>query len=387
MTRSRAVAASTDEPIPLTRPSTDGRELAAVAEVLDSGWLAGQGPKGRELEEGFMQLTGRAHAVAVNNCTAALHLALGSLGVGPGDEVLVGDYSFPATAHAVLYCGATPVFVDVRADIGTIDVDLVPDLVTPRTRGIIGIDALGIPADWDLLRGAADRHGLFLVEDAACATGGVFQGQPCGSFGDIAGFSLHARKGITCGEGGVVTTDDAALASGVRRDSCFGMISAFERQASDSLIVPEFTDLGYNYKLADILAAIALVQLDKLDALLECRRAAAVYYEVLLRNLAGVNAPVVPSDREPTWQTYAITVSAELSRNDLIMGLRRRGIGTNIGTYALHSQPIYGADGAAAHCPVATSLFQRHLALPMYAEITRAQQERVVETLAELIAG
>src|SRR5215475_5708379 len=147
------------EPIPLTRPSTDERELAAVAEVFQSGWLAGQGPRSTTLEDGFTKLSGRAHAIALNNCTAALHLALAALGAGPGDEVLVADYSFPASGHAVLYCGATPVFVDVRADTATMDPDLVEAAITPRTRGIVAVDALGMPADWARLAQIARRHG------------------------------------------------------------------------------------------------------------------------------------------------------------------------------------------------------------------------------------
>jgi dTDP-4-amino-4,6-dideoxygalactose transaminase len=373
------------ESIPLTRPSTDDAELAAVAEVLASGWLAGQGPKGRELEAGFMAVTGTSNAIAVNNCTAGLHLALGALGVGPGDEVVVADYSFPATAHAVLFRGATPVFADVRADTGTIDTELLSDVVTARTRGIIAVDALGVPADWDLLEAFASARQLFLVEDAACAVGGTFRGEPCGSFGDIAAFSLHARKGVTCGEGGVVTTNDDQLAAGVRRASCFGMTPAFERQNSAALDLPEFTELGYNYKLADVLAAIALVQLRKLSELLAKRRAAASYYAELLEGIPGVEAPSIPSDREATWQTYAVTVAPKVDRDRLAIGLRARGIGANIGTYSLHREPVYGSAREAAHCPTSMALLRQHLALPMYADLTRPQQERVVEELAALI--
>lgn len=382
----RGRSAGDQESIPLTCPSTDGEELDAVAEVLASGWLAGQGPKGRELEASFKAVTGTRNAVAVNNCTAGLHLAMGALGVGPGDEVVVADYSFPATAHAVLFRGATPVFADVRQNTGTIDVDRLPELITPRTRGIIAVDALGVPADWDLLGAFASARGLFLVEDAACAVGGTFRGEPCGSFGDIAAFSLHARKGITCGEGGVVTTHDDQLAADVRRDSCFGMTSAFDRQTSGSLVLPEFTELGYNYKLADVLAAIALVQLGKLPSFLAKRREAAAYYRELLSGVTGIEPPRIPSDREPTWQTYAVTVAPDVDRDQLVMGLRERGIGSNIGTYALHREPIYGDAGTTADCPTSTMLFRQQLALPMYADLTRSQQERVVEQLAELAA-
>jgi perosamine synthetase len=369
--------------VPLTRPTTDHRELDAVAAVLASGWLAGQGPRGTELEAAFAELGGRAHAVAVNNCTAGLHLSLAALGVGPGDEVLVADYSFPATGHAVLYCGATPRFLDVRRDTGTVDVDRVAERITPHTRGIIGVDALGVPADWTALEALAGEHGLFLVEDAACSVGGTFEGRPCGSFGDVAVFSLHARKGITSGEGGVVVTDDADVADRVRRASCFGMRSAYMRQGAGHLEIPEFHEVGYNYKLSDVLAAIALVQLDKLDGFLSRRRALADRYAGLLAEVPGVTAPASPTDRESTWQTYAVTFDDGLDRDAAVLGLRARGIGSTIGTYALHREPVYAAP---ADCPTSDSLFRRHLALPMYADLTDADQDRVVTALREVLS-
>jgi len=378
------VVESTDpEPIPLTRPAAGDEELAAVAEVFRSGWLAGQGPRGTALEDGFRELTGRAHAIALNNCTAALHLALAALGAGPGQEVLVADYSFPATGHAVLYCGATPVFVDVRPDTGTIDPARVEDLITPRTRGIVAVDSLGIPADWAPLAEIAQRHGLFLLEDAACATGGMYGGRPCGSFGEIAVFSLHARKGITCGEGGVLTTDDAALAKRVRADACFGMESAFARQSADTLAIPTFPSLGYNYKLSDVLAAIATTQLAKLEEFLRRRRELAARYNRLLADVPGILTPSIPDDRIPTWQTYAILVERPLDRDAIAIALRSEGIGSNIGTYAMHQQGVYGAQ--FADCPVSDMLFSQHLALPMYVELTDAQQDRIVETVCKII--
>ena len=368
--------------VPLTRPTTDQRELDAVAAVLESGWLAGQGPRGTELERGFAELSGRAHAVAVNNCTAGLHLALAALGVGPGDEVLVADYTFPATGHAVLYCGGTPRFVDVRRDTGTIDLACLAERITPRTRGIVAVDALGVPADWTALEELARDRGLFLLEDAACSVGGTFEGRPCGAFGDVAVFSLHARKGITSGEGGIVVTDDGEVADAVRRMSCFGMRSAYARQGAERLEIPGFHEVGFNYKLSDVLAAIALVQLDKLDGFLARRRALAARYAELLADVDGVEAPSVPGDREPTWQTYAVTVAESVDRDAAVLGLRARGIGSQIGTYALHREPVYAAP---ADCPTSDLLFRRHLALPMYADLTEADQDRVVSALREVI--
>lgn len=353
-------------------------ELAAVAEVLESGWIAGQGPRGTELEAGFRALTGRAYAIAVNNCTAGLHLAMRGLGVGPGDEVLIADYTFPATAHAVLYCGAKPIFVDVRSDTGTMAPDLVEAAITPRTRGIVAVDALGVPADWDELAEVARERGLFLVEDAACSAGGSYRHKPCGSFGDAAVFSLHARKGITAGEGGMIVTNDEALASKLRSWSSFGMRSAFVRQGANRLEIPEFAELGYNYKLSDILAAVGVVQLTRLEGLLAQRHRLADRYRGLLADISGVHVPVIPADRKATWQTYAVTLAPGRDRDRTVLNLRSQGIGSTIGTYALHQQPVYDSRQS---CPNSATLFRQHLALPMFPGLTDEDQDRVVEAL------
>jgi perosamine synthetase len=365
-------------PIPLTRPSTDATELEAVAAVLASGWLAGQGPQGALLEQEIAQLTGRRHAVAVNNCTAGLHLAVSALGIDAGDEVLVADYTFPATAHAVLYAGGVPCFVDVRPETGTIDPSLIAERITPRTRGIIAVDALGMPADYDALEKTAADHGLWLIEDAACSLGGTYRDRPCGAFGDVAVFSLHARKGITAGEGGLVVTDDDDLATRIRRASCFGMRSAFTRQSADVLDIPEFHDLGHNYKLSDILAAVARAQLAKLDDFLTDRRRLADRYGELLQDVPGVTTPPTPGDRVPTWQTYAVTLASSIDRGRVVRDLRSRGIGSNIGTYALHREPVYASTW---NCSESASLFAAHLALPMFAGLSDTAQDRVAAAL------
>ena len=196
----------TRETIRLGEPTFGDAELTAVRAVLESGWVAGQGPIGSQVEQALVDLTGSSHAVLVNNCTAALHLSLIALGVGVGDEVLVADYTYPATGHAVMFTGAQPRFVDVRPDTGTIDVDAVRDAVGPKTQGIIAVDVFGQSADLQPLRELADSLGLFLLEDAAAAMGARYRGSPIGTFADATCVSFHGRKGITCGEGGVVLT-------------------------------------------------------------------------------------------------------------------------------------------------------------------------------------
>jgi dTDP-4-amino-4,6-dideoxygalactose transaminase len=364
--------------VPLARPSFGDEEVEAVRRVLASGWVAGQGPLTQELEERWAARCGTSHAVAVSNCTAALHLALVALGVGPGDDVLVADYTFPATGHAVLYCGARPVFVDVRAATGTIDTDRLAASVTPATKGVIAVDTLGLPADYDELEQWCRRRELFLLEDAACSAGASYRGRPAGSFGDAACFSLHGRKGITCGEGGILTSNRPELAETARRLSSFGIDSARRRQQSAQTAVPVFGQTGFNYRLSEILVAIALVQLDRLDDIIRRRRLAVDRYRALLAGLPAIKLPTEPPDRTHAWQTFAVTVEDPLDRGALLAHLRRAGVECTIGTYASHLQPVYGR---STPCPVSAHLFRRHLALPMHAELSRKDVERVARAV------
>jgi perosamine synthetase len=371
-------------PIPLARPSFDEGEIDALRGVMASGWVAGQGPAGTRLEEGFRELTGAAHAVAVSNCTAALHLAMIVLGIGPGDDVVVADYTYPATGHAVRYVGAHPVFADVREDIGTISPDDVEAALTPRTVAVIGVDALGQCADWDELRAIADRHGLALVEDAACSAGATYRGRPAGSLADIACFSLHARKGATSGEGGVLITDDAEWAERARSLSVFGTESAYLRSQRAGLSVPRFAELGYNYKLSDLQAAVASVQLGKLEGFLRRRRELAARYAEALDGVEGVTLPVVAEDRDHTWQTYAVTLDPAIDRDDVASRLQKEGIGCNVGTFACHLQPVY-ADPRP--CPVSARLFASQLALPMFTDMGEEDVDRVAVALRAAVAA
>lgn len=377
-----AQTVSTD-PIPLGQPTVGEEELAAVAEVFASGWLAGQGPTGRLFEAEFAEAIGVGHALAVNNCTAALHLALLVHGVGQGDEVIVADYTFPATGHSVLYTGATPVFADVLPDTGCVDPAAVAAAIGPRTVGVIAVDNAGLPADYAPLRELTQRHGLFLIEDAACSAGATYQGTPAGQLADVACFSFHGRKGITAGEGGALVTDDADFAQRARALHSFGITSALSRAAEDGLPVPVFTELGFNYKLSDIAAAIMRVQLRRLPDLLARRRAVAAGYRERLADVPGLRLPAEPADREHAWQSYVPLLDPSIDRGRVAGALRRHGIGANIGTYASHLQPVYQD---AAECPVSRHHFEHGLAIPMHANLTDDQVDRVATTLRTVIA-
>jgi dTDP-4-amino-4,6-dideoxygalactose transaminase len=364
--------------IPLVHASLGERELAAVAEVFASGWPAGQGPKGKALETELIARYGVGDAVALSNCGAALHLAMLALGVAPGDEVIVADYTFPAPAHAARYVGAVPVFADVRADTGTIDPDAVASLIGPRTVGVIAVDTVGLPADYAELRSIADRYGLFLVEDAACAVGATYQGRPAGALAPVACLSFHGRKGATSGEGGALLTTDPALAADARLRSSFGIGSIFDQAQVVGLPIPVFTEIGYNYKLSDIAAAILLVQLSRIDELLDRRREVAARYHELLADEELVTVPHVPQDRTHAWQSYMVTLDPRVDRARVAADLRAQGIGCGHGTWACHLQPAYETKQL---CPVSADLFQRNLAIPMHAELSMSQVERVTDVL------
>ncbi|MFE6360729.1 DegT/DnrJ/EryC1/StrS family aminotransferase [Streptomyces sp. NPDC057806] len=366
------------QPIPLVHASLGERELDAVAEVFESGWPAGQGPQGKALEARLAEKYGLGDAVTVSNCGAALHLALLALGVAPGDEVIVADYTFPAPAQAVRYVDAVPVFADVRADTGTVDPQAVADLVTPRTVGVIAVDTLGIPADYAELQAIADRHGLFVVEDAACAVGATYQGRPAGALAEVACLSFHGRKGATSGEGGALLARDPKIGADARLRSSFGIGSIFDLGKVVGLPIPEFTEIGYNYKLSDIAAAILQVQLSRVDELLDRRNAVAARYGELLAGEELLTLPHVPGDRTHAWQSYVVTLDAGVDRSAVAAELRGQGIGCGQGAWATHLQPVFRSDRT---CPVSADLFARNLAIPMHAELTPDQVERVAGAL------
>jgi perosamine synthetase len=369
--------------IALGQPTVGEDELDAVRAVFASGWLSGAGPTCVAFEGEFASAVGTAHALTTSNCGSALHLGIQVLGAGPGDEVIVADYTFPATGHAVLWSGATPVFADVRADIGTIDVASASALVTERTVGIIAVDLVGQPADYDELRTLADRHGLWLLEDAACSAGATYKGRPAGSLADLAAFSFHGRKWITSGEGGALVGDDTALMERARKLHTYGIAPAVSREGQSALAVPSFDEAGHNYRLSDVQAAIMRVQLRRLPELLAARQAVADGYAERLSDVDGISLPTVLADRTHPWQSYLVTTAADVDRDRVIMGLRERGVGSNIGTYASHVQPVYGATNA---CPVSQRLFTTQLALPMHGNLTSEDLDYVAEQL-RLVLG
>ena len=360
--------------IPLIRPYITDEVRAKVLDVLDSGYLT-EGPVVRELEEAFRGYIGCRHALAVTSCTTGLELALRCLGIGAGDEVIVPDYTYPATAAVVAIVGAKAVIVDCSRDTMLIDYDAAEAAITPRTRAMIPVSLFGNPLDYHRLDAIKARHGVAIVEDAACSIGAGYRGRKVGTQADITVFSLHPRKFITTGEGGMVTTDRDDWSEWMESYKHFGMGKATERES----IV--FERIGTNYKLSNLQAAVGVVQMRHVDELLERRRALAARYEQRLASSPGVTLPGTTEHGQHSYQSFCIFVP---ERDRLLSNLRGSGIEVQIGSYALHRHPAFvPGPHVAIPGPLEGSVyaFEHCLALPLFHELTGEQQERVVAAL------
>jgi len=364
----------------LSKPFFGQEELDAIKEVFESGWVAGQGPRNNELSKAICDYTGAEFAVPVYNCTAGLHLALLAVGIGAGDEVIVSDFTYPATGHSVMYCGAVPRFVDVRESTYNINPDLIEEKINSRTKAIIVVHALGQMAEMEQIKEIAQKHRLFLIEDGACSLGSSYKGIQSGNYGDIGVFSFHARKNVTSGEGGILVTDNQAFADKMKSLSCFGMESAFARQ--NEFTIPSFKELGYNYKLSDINAAVALVQLKKYQAILERRYRLVQLYNERLSTFDDIRVPIIAEGATHVYQTYAVLLNSRIDRNNLILKMREKNIQTQIGTYSSFIQPVYKSQDV---CPNSLHLYNSTIALPLHYEVSANDIDYIVETLVRNI--
>jgi dTDP-4-amino-4,6-dideoxygalactose transaminase len=362
----------------LARPQTDEAEINEIRGVMQSGYLT-QGPKVAEFEGLVAGRVGVAHAFATTSATTALHLTLAALGIGPGDEVLVPDFTFPATANVVVQQGAVPVLVDVDLATFAIDPADLARKVTPRARAVMPVHPFGLPADMDPILEIAMERGLAVIEDAACALGAEYGGRPVGSIGMAGCFSFHPRKSITTGEGGMIATSDATLADRIRLLRSHGGI----RQGGRFV----FEDAGFNYRLSDILAAVGVAQMRKLDEMLRVRRAVAAMYDQALSGLAGVQVPTCPSGRTHTYQSYVVLLDPRIDRDAVIARLASARIETTLGTYALHAEPFFArAFGCSpGDLPNSYRAALSSLALPLHGGITSEQVDEVVEALRAAI--
>ncbi len=356
--------------IPVARPDIGAEEIAAVTEVLHSGMLAG-GRRTAELEERWAAFIGTKHAIAVSNGTVALMCIFEGLGLVPGDEVITVGHTFNATVSAILYAGATPVFVDIEPDTYVIDAARIEAAISPRTRAICPVHLFGLPADMDMIRAIADRHGLAVVEDACQAHGATFRGRRVGAFGHGA-FSLYGTKNMTTGEGGLITTDDDRLADWIRLYRNQGMRQRYHHEI-----------LGYNFRLTDIAAAIGLCQLDKLERNTTRRRAIAARYDAAFAGLP-IRTPITPEGRTHVFHQYTVDVGPQ--RDAIVEALAAAGVSTGIYyPIPVHRQPYVLERGISANLPVTDIASERTLSLPMFPGLTDAEQGQVVAAVVTVI--
>jgi perosamine synthetase len=375
--------------VPIARPSFGELEEEAVIKVLRSGWVS-QGPRVAEFERQFAEYVGASHAVAVSSCTTALHLALVAAGVKPGDEVICPSLSFIATANAIVYAGATPIFADVDRSTYNLDPRRIEELITSRTSAILLVHQIGLPCPIDAIQAIASRHGLVLVEDAACAIGSEYRGVRIGRpHTAVACFSFHPRKILTTAEGGMLTTNDEQVATRVRRLRQHAMtVSDLARHSSSTVMIEHYDELGYNYRMTDLQAALGLVQLQRLDKMLVRRRDLAERYSQRLSKLGWLVAPREPSDCRHNFQSYMVrlTEDAPISRDALMQELLDHGIASRRGIMAIHREVPYQDQETGARLPETNVVTDTSIILPLFYEMKDEEQEYVMNCFEQIQA-
>jgi len=390
MTANAALAIEGGRPVraamlPYGRHRVNEADIEAVVAALRSDWLT-TGPAVDEFEAAFAKAVGVSHAVVVSSGTAALHAAAFAAGIGPGDEVITTPLTFAATANCVRYLGGTVVFADVRPDTLNLDPARVEARITPRTRAIITVDYTGQPSDLDDLDAIAARHGLTLIEDASHALGATYRGRPVGGLARLTTFSMHPVKHITTGEGGMVTTDDPALASRARAFRNHGITREHQRREDWRY---EMTELGYNYRLSDIQAALGLSQLERLPEQIVRRREIAARYTRAFAALPEIELPVALGDRESAWHLYVVCLRLEglrVGRAEIFRALRAENIGVNVHYIPVPWHPYYERLGfRRGGWPVAEDAYERILSLPIFPAMTDADVEDVVHAVEKVL--
>jgi perosamine synthetase len=373
----RAVAEVAGRRIPVAAPALVGREREYVLDCLDSTWISSSGKYLERFESSFAEFCGVRHAVSCCNGTVAVHLALMAHGVGPGDEVIVPTLTYVASANPVVYCGGQPVFVDAEPRTWNMDPERLAEAITPRTRGIVVVHLYGHPTDMDPILELAERHGLWVIEDAAEAHGATYRGRIAGSMGSLATFSFYGNKIITSGEGGMVVTDDERLATLVRQ---------LHGQGQDPQRRYWFPMVGFNYRMTNIEAAIGLAQLERIDWHLARRREIAGWYREELGEVQGiVLSPEEPWAQSAFWIVCAVLDEARFGPRDATMAaLAEAGVETRPFFYPLHTLPMYRESNVGRECPVAEDLGRRGVNLPSSATLTREDVEYVCAQLRGL---
>ena len=385
--------------VPISKPFFGPEEALAIAEPLATGWVV-QGPKVAEFEKRFAEFVGTRHAIAMTSCTTALHAGLLARGIGPGDEVIVPAFTWVATANVVELVGAKPVFIDVRTDTFNLDVNQLETKITPRTKALIPVSLFGVTAPMDDVMRVATARGLWVMEDCACAVGTYLGAHHAGTLGHAAAFSFHPRKSITTGEGGMFITNDPDLAQAVRviRDHGASTSDLQRHLGARSYVLPEFSVVGSNYRMTDFQGALGVEQMKRLEHILAIRSSRARRYDDLLRTVVGVRPPHTPAGTRHGYQAYVTWFCPEVpslknvaalheQRNAVMDRLQSAGVATRPGTHAVHALNYYRNKYGCMpeDFPGAYLSDRLTITLPLYAQMTDAEQDYVVSELAKAI--
>jgi len=367
--------------IPLIKPTISFSDVQDdITEILASGQLT-SGKHVKAFESAVADYVGVRHAFATTSATTALHMSLIAAGIGQGDEVLVADFTFPASGNAIVQAGATPVLVDCCADDFLIDLHHAEGLITPNTKAIMPVATFGHPLDMDAIEAFADKHNLFIIEDAACSIGAQWKGRQSGSMKGTACFSFHPRKIITTGEGGMLLTDDDKIAEKIQVLRTHG--GTLPENGKIGLVFEEF---GFNYRMSEIQAALGLAQIQHLDDIIKKRRQAAALYDDFLQNVDGIRVPQTNENGTAVYQSYVILLDDRIERDRLVAAMREEEIETTLGTYAMHAQPAYRAlEYKAGDLPNAYRAQQQSLTLPLLLDMPNNLVEHVCQTLKKLL--
>lgn len=369
--------------IPITRLSLGEEEASAAADVIRSGWLM-NGPRTAEFEALVADYVGARHAIAVSSATTAIHLALLAAGVGPGDEVICPSYTFIATANAIRYCGATPVFVDIDPRTYDIDAALIEPAITERTTAILPVSQIGLPADIPAVMDVAQRHGLKVVEDAAPSLGASIDGRRLGAISDFTCFSFDARKILTTGEGGMITTDDEEAATRIRLLRAHAAsVSTADRDRASRIVLETYPEVGFNFKITDIQSAIGVVQMGRIADVIAERVRLGHRYDDLLAGQELVETPHVPAGYQHVYQSYNVRLRGDRSQEQVMHAMMELGVATRR-IFAIHDQPAY-ADLPQVPLPRTEEAAARTILLPMFVGLTDDEQDQVVTALEKCL--